>query len=447
MPEQPSPYQPESDIVVPEAIVIPSKEPIEKSTVEQQQEQERLRLVDYFADLKDGDFRLFEMHKAIEENVARMCRHALAANADVMLFTDQSARGHGLIAKHMLPVIRYELAIVQHVSPLSIRLPEIKFFYPVRFKLDERMQPTGMDEYFDEFKRTLGPHLFHKKVLICDEVASKNDDIKDAISEARKLSPKQQYDYFQPEHWNSIVEQYGGNTTSRKWARWIHGYMPEVDIVSHSGPPSADGVDPYGGSSALYYLYGTMADSKENRSTVKRVDDNMTTPQIRERREKLFQRHGIKDENEFAQRVRIEHKMMAREIFMKIETLTKNPMNIWIYGTLGGIVYQGYQESDYLHPSCNNSQSVEASGLVIADNWHNTKERLDLIEAFLKQRRPVVAEEHDHFLSLSPESSAEEYAQYQRIKNMPGYIGTSDILTPEVVRELYSQELSQLANK
>lgn len=173
-----------------------------------------------------GDFRFYkdpEMREKFREDIEMMCRHALSMSADVMLFCDRSARGYGLLAHKILPIIRLEYSRIHNIPLDEIKIPEVKFFnsqkrddfgfVPPRlgyeattderdtYKKAKQMKAEAQEEYFNELNSILGKFIEGKKVLLCDESTNVQN-----LTQADTKDPVEQYDLYSGQEFNDIMK-------------------------------------------------------------------------------------------------------------------------------------------------------------------------------------------------------------------------------------------------
>lgn len=77
------------------------------------------------------------------------CQMALMHEADTIVFFDKSARGFGMLAHKILPIIALEKAINEGLNPNEIKIPKIEFFNPPSHRMGEDigiMTPENLED-------------------------------------------------------------------------------------------------------------------------------------------------------------------------------------------------------------------------------------------------------------------------------------------------------------
>lgn len=199
----------------------------------------------------DGNFEFYdnkEGRETFRKEVEMMCRHAFAYRADAMLFMDASARGYGLLANKILPIIRLEYAMRAGIDPSQIKLPTVHFFRPIKGGLpdvfathggvhrDSILEISSLDfskletegwqfsssedekkykallerqtDFNQKYLRVLYDkllrHLEGGKILICDE-STTNMPFFGMVNKIRGEKPSNQYNFF--ERWDEEVKK------------------------------------------------------------------------------------------------------------------------------------------------------------------------------------------------------------------------------------------------
>lgn len=121
----------------------------------------------------------FRNLKQTIEEIEMLCRHALATDADNLIFLDQSARRYGEVVHKILPVMKLECARITGREYDTIKLPRVLFVNPP-------LDPTVVAE-------KLGQALADSTSVIFDESSGHISGIPlDPIG----VKPSDQYDFY-----------------------------------------------------------------------------------------------------------------------------------------------------------------------------------------------------------------------------------------------------------
>lgn len=115
-----------------------------------------------------------KLNNAFIKDVRRICDEALNGEYARLLFMDRSARGYGLLAHKLLPIIRLYRAKKAGVDPQSIPLPTIHFINPPEELKYMREEGRTIDQAIgtpvsDKLEQKLGSYFDGQKILLVDE--------------------------------------------------------------------------------------------------------------------------------------------------------------------------------------------------------------------------------------------------------------------------------------
>ena len=127
----------------------------------------RDKLSERFNSVSDDDFELYkdeERRGKLRFDVESVCRHAIAMDADYAIFMDKAARGYGLLAHKILPILRLEFAERENIAIDDVPDPKIKFYNDLHLSKKYNEYPLQIKSIQEKFK-----FMADKRILIFDE--------------------------------------------------------------------------------------------------------------------------------------------------------------------------------------------------------------------------------------------------------------------------------------
>ncbi len=196
------------------SIDVPKQKTLQESLVEEENDIRRR-----FEGYKDVEFQIYQdsicnhfklghlngypEYFSFLKEVDYMLQYAILKEVDTIICFDKSARGFGLLANKLLPIVRLERAKMLGVDPNTIKKPEIRFVdFP---RLDSPASVHKFEEITDLVSKISGD-----KVLLFDE-SSYNQTPTNSLWEIDRGQEPNRWNFLDKEE---LVDRFGEDLSS-----------------------------------------------------------------------------------------------------------------------------------------------------------------------------------------------------------------------------------------